>query len=417
MQATAAGPRAQETEYAPGRWPMLALICAGVVGVMTTWFSATAILPELVRAWALSPAAAAWLTNAVQGGFVIGALGASLVNLPDIMRMQRLMTLAALLAAAANLALLLAPTPAAAILARAVTGLALAGVYPPAVKLMATWFRRGRGLALGALIAALTLGSSMPHLVRALSGGVAWQVVVVVTSLLAAGSAAIFALMVREGPHGFGRATFDPRQCLQVLRDRPVFYANLGYFGHMWELYAMWAWILAFAAAAREAGLSPFPAGTPSMLAFAVVASGAAGCLAAGWLSDRIGRCRTTAAMMAVSGLSALAIGVAFDGPGWLLLLVAVIWGMSVIGDSAQFSAAVTELAEPRLVGTALALQMGIGFGLTLVAIQTVPLMAAALGGWQWAFAILVPGPVIGAWAMLRLRRLPEAARMAHGAR
>ncbi|WP_138470253.1 MFS transporter [Poseidonocella sp. HB161398] len=400
-----------------GRWRMLALICTGVVGVMTTWFSATAILPELVAAWALGPGEAAWLTNAVQGGFVAGALASSLVNLPDIMRMQRLMTIAALLAAAANLSLLVAPTPTLAILARAATGVALAGVYPPAVKLMATWFRTGRGLALGMLIGALTFGSSMPHLIRSLTDGIAWQAVVIATSALTLGSAAIFALLVHEGPHAFGRASFDPHQALRVLRDRPVFLANLGYFGHMWELYAMWAWILAFGTAAAETGLSPFPAGTPSLLAFIVVASGVAGCLIGGWLSDRIGRCLTTAGMMIVSGTCAVLIGFAFDGPGWLLLAIAVIWGMSVIGDSAQFSAAVTELADARLVGTALTLQMGIGFGLTIFAIWIVPLMAEALGGWQWAFLILLPGPVTGAWAMLRLRRLPEAARLAHGAR
>ncbi|WP_236638158.1 MFS transporter [Mangrovicoccus ximenensis] len=396
---------------------MLGLICAGVVGVMTTWFSATAILPELIADWQLSPGQAAWLTNAVQGGFVIGALGSSLVNLPDIMRMQRLMTLAALLAAAANLSLLVAPTPFMAILARAVTGIALAGVYPPAVKLMATWFRTGRGLALGALIGALTFGSSMPHLIRSLTDGVAWQSVVMATSALTLGSAAIFALMVHEGPFPFGRATFDPHQALRVLRDRPVFLANLGYFGHMWELYAMWAWILAFGTAAAAGGLDPFPAGTPSLLAFVVVGSGVIGCLLGGWLSDRIGRCLTTAGMMAVSGACALLIGFAFDGPGWLLLIVAVIWGMSVIGDSAQFSAAVTELADSRLIGTALTMQMGIGFGLTLLAIRIVPVMADALGGWQWAFLILVPGPVVGGWAMMALRRLPEAAKLAHGAR
>jgi len=401
---------------ASGRWLALALISVGVLGPLTTWFSATAILPELTRDWDLSPAAAAWLTNAVQAGFVAGALGASLVNLPDILRLNRLMAGAALLAAVANAGLLLAPGPGWAIALRLVTGLALAGVYPPALKLMATWFRRGRGLALGVMIGALTLGSALPHLFRALAGGADWRSVVLGSSLSTLAAAALFALAVREGPHAFARATFDPRQSLAVLRNRPLMLANLGYFGHMWELYAMWAWFLVFAAASGQAG-GAVPFGSPSMLTFLTLAAGAGGCVLGGVLSDRIGRCLTTAGMMAVSGLCALLIGFAFGGPPALLGAVALIWGASIVGDSAQFSAAVTELADPRFVGTAVSVQLGIGFGLTVAAIWLLPLVAEALGGWRWAFLPLVPGPLIGLVAMLALRRLPEARLLAGGRR
>lgn len=396
---------------AEGRWSALTILCVGVVGVLATWFSATAILPELTRLWALSPSQGAWLTNGVQIGFVAGALGASLVNLPDIVRMQRLMAVSAGVAALANLGLLVTG-PDAAIALRILTGIALAGVYPPALKLMATWFVRGRGLALGLLIGALTLGSSLPHLIRAVTEGVDWRAVVWASSGTAALGAILFAVALKEGPHAFARAVFDPRKAAQVFTRKPLMLANLGYFGHMWELYAMWAWILAFATAAERV-----PFGTPSMLSFVVVASGALGCVLGGVLSDRIGRCWTTAGFMIASGVCALTIGAAFDGPAWLLGAVALIWGMSVIGDSAQFSAAVTELADPAFVGTALALQLGIGFALTVVAIWVVPVIAALLGGWQWAFLILVPGPVIGTLAMLRLRRLPEAEALAGGAR
>lgn len=401
---------------AEGRWKALALICVGVVGVMTTWFSATAIVPELIREWALTTSQAAWLTNAVQLGFVVGAVGASFVNLPDIVRMSRLMAISGTIAALANAALLLEPGAEMAVLARFVTGIALAGVYPPALKLMATWFVRGRGLALGFLIGALTLGSSMPHLFRAVTEGLDWRGVVMLTTASSVVSTLIFAFAIHEGPHAFGRATFDPRQSLKVFTSRPLLLANLGYFGHMWELYAMWAWMLAFAAAAEQ-GLVPFPFGSASMLSFVVVASGVAGCLLGGWLSDRIGRCLTTAGMMAVSGLCAVLIGFAFDGPGWLLALIAIVWGISIIGDSAQFSAAVTELADRHFVGTALALQLGIGFALTVFTIWVVPVFANWLGSWNWAFLVLVPGPVVGALAMMRLRALPESAQLAGGAR
>lgn len=400
---------------APGRWPMLVVICLGVVGVLTTWFSATAIVPDLIVDWGMSVSQSAWLTNAVQLGFVVGALGASLVNLPDIVRMNRLMTVAALIAALANAALLVTG-PTGAIVARFVTGIALAGVYPPALKLMATWFVKGRGLALGFLIGALTLGSSMPHLIRAVTAGIDWRLVVLGTSAAAVGAAVLFAVALREGPFAFGRATFDPRKSLAVFTDRPLFLANLGYFGHMWELYAMWAWFLAFGIAAQD-GMTGFPFGSASMLSFIVVASGAVGCVLGGWVSDRIGRCLTCAGMMIVSAGCAAGIGFVFDGPPWLLALVAIVWGITVIGDSAQFSAAVTELADQSFVGTALALQMGIGFALTVVAIWAMPILADWIGGWQWAFLFLVPGPVIGAVAMLVLRRRPEAAKLAQGAR
>lgn len=399
-----------------GRWRALALICFGVVGVLTTWFSATAVLPELIAEKGLSASQAAWLTNAVQLGFVVGALATSLVNLPDIMRMNRLIAVSALLAAAANAMLLLDPSPPLAILARFVTGVALAGVYPPALKLMATWFVRGRGLALGLLIGALTLGSSMPHLFRALTEGADWRMVVGLTSVTTLLAGVVFLSAIHEGPYPFGRATFNPAQALKVLSSRPVLLANIGYFGHMWELYAMWAWILAFASAASQS-LQPFPFGSASMLSFVVVASGVAGCILGGLLSDRIGRCLTTSGMMAVSGACALAIGFSFSGPAWLLASIAVLWGVSVIGDSAQFSAAVTELADQNFVGTALAVQMGCGFALTVVAIWVTPIFAEAIGGWRWAFVLLVPGPVVGIAAMMALRARPEATRLAHGAR
>ncbi len=397
------------------RWRMLAIICTGVVGVLATWFSATAILPALVMEWGLSDAEAAWLTNAVQLGFVVGAIGSSLINLPDMIAMHRLMTASAVLAALANAALPFVG-PDGALAARFLTGMALAGVYPPALKLMATWFLQGRGLALGCLIGALTLGSSLPHLVRAMTFGLDWRSVVWATSGLALLAALMFATLLREGPHPFGRATFDPRKALSVFSNRPLLLANIGYFGHMWELYAMWAWIVAFAAAA-EAGLQAFPFGSASMFSFVVIASGVIGCLLGGWLSDRIGRCLTCAGMMLISGACAALIGFFFDGPASLLGLLAVIWGITVVGDSAQFSAAVTELADSAFVGTALALQMGIGFALTVAAIWGLPLFVGLIGGWQWAFLFLLPGPLIGAGAMLALRSRPEAWRLAQGAR
>lgn len=398
------------------RWRVLSLLCLAVVLSLTTWFSATAILPELKEELALGASAEAWLTNGVQVGFVIGALTASLVNLPDLVRLSRLMAAAALVAALANATLLFHSGPGGVIAARIVTGAALAGVYPPALKLVATWFTRDRGLALGAVIGALTVGSALPHLFRAVSTVLDWRPVVAAASVATAAGALLFLLFAKEGPYPFGKAVFEPSRIGQVFREKPLLLANLGYLGHMWELYAMWAWMLAYTRASFEAQAIG-TAAVASLSTFLVVASGILGCLLGGYLSDRIGRTATTAGMMIVSGSCALLMGFLFTGPLWLFMLVAIVWGVSVIGDSAQFSAAVTELADRRFVGTALSVQLGAGFALTVLAIWLTPRFADFIGGWRWAFLLLVPGPLLGAAAMLWLRNLPESVKMASSLR
>jgi len=399
---------------AEGRWRMLALLCLAVVLSFCCWFSANAIAPELKSVWALSDAQAAWLTNGVQLGFVIGALLASLFNLPDLIRMNRLMAGSALLAAASNAAIVLEPGPVGAVACRMVTGFALAGVYPPALKLVSTWFVAGRGLALAGVIGAITAGSALPHLFRGMAAGADWKGILLSSSGATLSGALLFLLSTREGPYPFGKALFDPRQIGRVLSDRSLLLVNTGYLGHMWELYAMWAWLLVYLTAALgEGGIG----GRASLLTFFAVASGVFGCFLGGILSDRFGRTVTTSAMMIVSAACALTIGFVFDGPFWLLALVVIVWGISVIGDSAQFSAAVTELADRKYVGTALSLQMGMGFALTIAMIWLMPHLAAFLGGWRWSFAFLAIGPILGTCAMLALRRRPEAARLAGGRR
>ncbi len=408
------GNAATDRPAAASPWPVLAILCVSVVLSMTTWFSATAITPELKAAWSLSDAQVAWLTNGVQIGFVTGALLASLVNLPDIVRLNRLMAAASVAAAAMNAILLFEPGPVAVILCRFGTGMALAAVYPPAMKLVSTWFVRNRGLALGAVVGALTLGSSLPHLFRTIAETIDWHLVIALSSAASLLAGLSFLLFAREGPYPFGRAVFDPRQIGRVLRDRDLLLVNIGYFGHMWELYAMWAWLLIFIRTALDGGLS---AGAASLMTFAAIASGLIGCVAGGLLSDRFGRTATTAGFMIVSGSCAVLIGFTFDGPTWLIALIAIIWGVAIVGDSPLFSAAVTELSDRDLVGTALSLQMGLGFALTVFVIWLMPHIAAWAGSWQWTFVFLAPGPVIGAWAMLTLRRSDVALKLAGGRR
>lgn len=382
---------------------MLGLICTGVVLCMTSWFSATSITPELIQVWHLSAAQVSWLTNAVQLGFVTGALLSSLISLPDLAPLGILMGLSAGIAALANLGLLWAPSTDWLLASRFVTGFALAGVYPPALKLISTWFVRSRGLALGFVIGALTLGSASPHLIRFLVDHIAWKAVVVTASACTVIGAGLLLAFAREGASPFSRAVFDPRRVGAVWRNRPLMLANLGYFGHMWELYAMWGWFLAYTrAASPHLGLAGVK--TASLITFVVVASGVVGAIAGGVIADRTSRPFAAGLMMTVSGVCAISIGLFFDGPLWLFLLVAVVWGISVIGDSAQFSAMATELSDSSYVGTSLALQLGLGFALTLVSIRGTAVLAEHIG-WRWSFLPLGFGPLVGVLAMTALGR------------
>lgn len=407
---TAPSTKRSRDEQATGRWLALALLAAALVLSMTTWFSASAVVPQLRQEWGLSGSAAAWLTIAVQLGFVCGALASSFLNLSDIVSPRRVILGGSLGAAAVNALLGVAGGAAAGIPLRFATGFFLAGVYPPALKLMSTWFKKGRGVALGTLVGALTVGSATPHLVNGL-GGLQWTVVIYATSALTLAGGLLGGLAVKDGPFPFPRATFDPRQAGRVFANRGVRLACLGYFGHMWELYAMWAW---FALFFSEALASEGEFATAAYATFAVIGAGGLGCLAGGALGDRWGRTKTTALMMAVSGTCALLIGFLLGAPAWIVLLVGLVWGFTVVADSAQFSTMVTELADQAYVGTALTLQLAVGFTLTVATIWLIPLLVSAFG-WGWAFAFLAPGPALGVLAMLRLMSVPEARRIAGG--
>ena len=397
----------------PSKWVTLAVTSLAVVLSMTTWFSTTAVAPELTHAWSLTQSQSGWLTNAVQMGFVFGTLSSSLIALSDRVSLVRLMTVAAILAALFNAALVLEPEYAGAVVLRFLTGATLAGIYPPAMKFIATYFRTGRGLAMGALVGALVFGKAMPHLVKVVGSGPDWQTTVLAASAFTLASAFLF-VTLREGPHPFARTTVDIRQFGAILKNKPVMLANGGYFGHMWELYAMWGWFLAYATAAIDNGGWSINA---SLLAFAVIALGAPGSFLGGWMADRWGRCATTAILLGLSGTSALLIGFAFDAHPLIFLVVAVVWGLTIVSDSAQFTAAVSELADQRYVGSTLAFQIGVGYSISIVSVWLVPIIVDLMGSWRWSFLIIVPGPVIGICSMLALRRLPEASALAEGRR
>jgi MFS family permease len=398
----------------PARWAALFKIAVGILFAMSLWFSASAVSPALREEWSLSPSALAWLTLAVQLGFVVGTLVSAFLNLPDVVPLRGLIAACAWAAAAANAGLALeARGASSAILLRFATGFFLAGVYPPGMKLMASWFRRGRGLALGTLIGALTLGKATPYLVNAV-GSERWRSNVLAVSALAAVGGLIVLVFVADGPFATASARLDVAQVAKVFRNRGVRLADFGYFGHMWELYAMWTWVPAFLRASFAARSAP-PA-LAEAASFLVIGSGVVGCVLAGLLADRVGRTVVASAAMVISGTCSLVFGLLFTAPTAILLVVAAIWGASVVADSAQFSACVTELSDPPYMGTALTVQTCVGFLLTMASIELVGRLAASPGfGWAWAFAALAPGPALGVAAMLRLRRLPEAAKIAGG--
>jgi MFS family permease len=370
---------------------------------MSLWFAASAVSPQIAREWHLDAASAAWLTLAVQLGFVAGTLISAIFNIPDVFTTRHVFAASALCGAIANfLMATMSRGATSAIALRFLTGLFLAGVYPPGMKLIATWFRDGRGLALGVLVGALTLGKASPYLINAI-GSSRWRTNVAVTSLLAVAASAIVAFFVREGPFALPRQPFDLSQVTAVFSNRGVRLANFGYFGHMWELYAMWTWIPAMLRASFAlSGARPLLADAGS---FIVIGSGAIGCVIAGRLADRLGRANIASAAMAVSGTCCVVIGFLYGGSAVALLVVAAIWGASVVADSAQFSACVTELADPRYIGTALTMQTCIGFLITTISIRLMPLVVTA-AGWRLAFIALAPGPFLGIMAMMRLRAI-----------
>lgn len=401
--ATAAAPALLSEP--PGRWVILTVLSFGQLLGMSLWFTASATSAQLAGLWSLDPGGAAFLTTTVQIGFVAGTALAAVLNLADLVPARRYFAVSAVAAAAANAALLIATGPFTAAASRFLTGFFLAGVYPPAMKMAATWFRSGRGLAIGTVVGALTVGKALPYLINAFAS-LDYRIVVVTTSIGALVAAALIAAAYRDGPFPFPSRPFSWGLVGTIVRHRETRLAIGGYLGHMWELYACWAALSIFflhfyigaghgnVAAASLAGLTTFGA----------IAMGGIGSVLAGAWADRLGRENVAAAAMFVSGACALLIGWLVAAPPWVVIPIAFAWGFAVVADSAQFSALVTEVAPPHAVGTALTLQTSLGFLLTALTIW-LTMVVQARWGWETAFSMLALGPAFGIWQMVMLRR------------
>lgn len=394
------------------KWRTIILLSLAVLFSMAVYFSASAVVPALTRLWSLDDSGRSWLTMSVQLGFVIGSVISALTNLSDILPAPRLMAVSAFLAALATALIAFATSFSVALVLRLLTGIFLVGVYPVGMKIISTWTQRDRGLGIGMLVGALTIGSASPHLVNALGGVGDWRLVIYSSAAFAALGGLIALLFIKDGPHRTAIPKFNWKYVGEVVKQRELVLANLGYLGHMWELFAMWAWVQVFLTASFAlTGLNETWA---SAVAFAVIGMGGLGSLAAGQLADKFGRTTVTILSLLTSGICAIFVGLLFGGSPILLIALCLVWGFAIVADSAQFSAAVSELCRKEYTGTALTLQTSLGFLLTLVTIRLVPTLEGYVG-WTWAFAFLALGPAVGVWAMYALRKLPESIKLAGG--
>lgn len=390
----------------PLRWRALALLAIAELLAMSLWFAGTAVAPFLQARWSLDAAQVGWLTASVQLGFVVGTALAAVLNLADLVPSRYYVAACATLGAVANALLLISDRFAFALASRFLTGFFLAGVYPPAMKMAATWFRSRRGLAIGIIVGALTVGKALPFLVKAFAWG-DLSPVILGSSLFAVAGAGIIVTAYRDGPYPFASRPFSWGLVGTVVRTPRWRLATGGYLGHMFELYSFWAWIPAFLAASAAASLGPSSERTLALTAFLVIAFGALGCVWGGVAADRRGRERVITIALAASGSCALLAGVFFGLDLRLTAAMVAVWSFFVIADSAQFSALVTEAVPPHAVGTALTTQTCLGFLLTLISIQLIPPVVAR-AGWGAAFGMLALGPIAGILAIRSLARRRE---------
>ena len=398
-----------------GSRKVLVFVAIAELLAKSLWFSGTAVIPQLSREWHADLALTSWLTTSVQLGFVAGALLLAVSNLPDVMSAARIFAISGVIGALFNAAFALVAGQhiALALFFRFLTGMAVAGIYPTGMKILTGWFgRERRGLAMGIIVGSITVGSALPHAVHI--GSLPWRQVVYVCSGFSLVASALM-LGVSDGPLKLAEPKFNFHQCAEALRNRHLRLANFGYLGHMWELYSMWGWIAIILAAS-----APRMSGNRlELISFIAIAVGFVGCVWAGYVSDRNqarahdstvldvrARSLVTIIAMGVSGACCVLAAI-FIHNFPVLVLISILWGISVVADSAQFSTIVTEVADQRYVGTALTMQTAMGFLLTAVSIRVVAAIGANYG-WRWAALSMAAGPLAGIIAMTLLYREPQ---------
>jgi MFS family permease len=387
----------------------LFIVSVAVLLSSSTWFSGTAAAPQLIRVWGLSEAQSAWLTVSVQLGFITGTVLYSVLNLADVFNARRVFFVSACLGALLNTAFgFLTHGIGGASVFRFLTGVTLAGVYPVGMKLVASWFRSGLGWRLGVMVGALTLGTASPHLIQALGGSLDWRYLVAAASLSSLAGGLLVLTVLTDGPFLRQRARFAPAMLSRVFRNAAFRNTALSYFGHMWELYAFWS-MVPFFLGARMVEAGSLRAGKLSLLAFLTIAAGGLGCAVGGWVSRSVGEKRVAAVSLLISGVMCLTSGLFYAMSPWLVVALLFVWGFFVVSDSPQFSALAARYCPPEYTGTALTVQNGVGFAVTVLSIQITPWIAAELG-WQWAFTFLAAGPLAGLYFVTKLPTVDQPA-------
>lgn len=387
-----------------GKTRSIALMIVATMAGMSLWFMTAAVLPNMAAEAGLGTARLAWLSSAVQAGFVAGSLLFALTGIPDRIDPRRVFAICAVGTAAANAGLLVVPIGgSAAIALRFVTGALMAGVWPIAMKIAFGWGLRDRGMLVGLLAGALTAGKSVPYLLAWL-GGSDWRSAVLWGSLLAAAGGGM-ALQAALGPEHARARTFRPSAIALAWTNRKIRAAIIGYLGHMWELFVLWAWIGAAATASFALTMPEAEAQALGKLAaFLCVAAGAPASVFVGFAADRLGKARLAAIVLATSGSAAILTALSFGGPAWLTLILVILWGAAVIPDSPQFSAVVADNAPPELAGSLVTFQASLGFFMTIFTVQYAPAVAIAFG-WPVLLAGLAIGPLIGLIGMRPILR------------